>query len=207
MELAQLLIILVLRINKVFVLGYSKREKEASKLFRSILLLFDLCYNRQSEKIGRSIDLFSVFIEYPTDKKLTTLEKVREFEDLGSFYAARCALNFFEEKWVRLCNSLFDLKNSKCLKSEEECFQRLYSFFEKCSIHYYDCYQKAFHLRECKMTKNHSELDLWNFEMLIENIYNRCNPTKDLNDNYEERLRKPKPFLKINQGCPLFLRK
>ena len=220
MDLSELIILFILRINKVFIVGYAGYEEQAATLFDNILVILEGFHIRQSGHIGISITRFNVFEKTPSARlKLSgkpESEQSDQEPETGSVYAARNALNFFEKKWAKFCNSIVDFEKLTCRKRGLQCFIDICYFFNDCSLYYQHCYTECVHFSICKNPSNHSEHVKWNLKMVSERIQGKADWFKEAQKDYANRMFKKAVvkykhpvlvFFKKDCGCPLFAKK
>lgn len=220
MDLSELIILFILRINKVFIVGYAGYEEQAATLFDNILVILEGFHIRQSGHIGITITRFTVFEKTPSARlKLSgkpESEQSGQEPEIGSVYAARSALNFFEKKWAKFCNSIIDFEKLTCRKKGLQCFIDICYFFNDCSLYYQHCYAESVHISICKNPSNHSEHVKWNIKMVSERIQGKADWFKEAQKDYANRMFKRavvkykhpvSVFFKKDCGCPLFAKK
>lgn len=212
MNLSDLIVLLVLRINSVFELGYSKKDSEAEKLFSHVLSVLMHLRGLKPSWFSYSFAPFTVFIS-PLARDSVQRPNTDEIAgDIAKFSGTLAARSIFEKKWVKFIKLHVNLKTKKCISDEKTAIVQIYLFFKCASLEYEEAVNETIHLFHCKSLSDHSRKAVDNFNFICEELQNQKQIVplyKQLRIDAVADFKKNGGFMemiifKSEVGCPLF---
>ena len=207
MELCELVVLLIFKINKVFDLDIDGFETRAVTLFSHIVSFLSAIQALCADDIAYELRNFSIFYRVPKKLKFGSPAEARFHLDFPTFYAVRNARTYFEQNWVDLCHRIIDFEKQSCKKEGLKCFKKIFNFFVKCSLLYYKKYDEGIHFQVCKALDTHKKGAQMNFEVTPFAFYFKYYMKEHYDRDKKKKTCDLTTYLKRDIGCPLFARK
>ena len=202
MELSELVVILIFKINRAFDLENDGNEERAIALFNAIVRMLSVIQMSCPEDIVCDLRQFSVFFKLPVKKSIfKNPQGARLHPCFPTFYATRNVRAYFESDWEKLCTEIADLDNRRCLKDGFKCFKRIYKFFTNSAELFYKKFDEGVHFQICGALEVHKKEARINFEVAIFSLYFK---NTYVQEQQEKRSLPFSGFMKRDAGCPMF---
>jgi hypothetical protein len=185
-----LIITLVKRINRAFVLE-KENPSEACEELRNVILILSTFGDRH-KKLFKPLKWFGVFMDKSEWLMLfPTVEMSEKALETARFFATEATNSFFKKRWRGICEGILDKDLTRCLKKELFCFKDIYEFFLECHGFYNKRFDQAIHLRICKEFESHSVMEKEEFARA--RFFTEGGPgcaRSDLEDQEEDQVKK-----------------
>jgi len=161
MELEELIVLFILKINSIFLL---KNCETAAAAFETVTHIVIIVKKYYPTIFGRKKCLFNCFYSTAYFKTLTktndqAIRKIYNLKELTEFVACSHVRYYFYFHWMRLMTEIYDANNRELRIEEMDAFKKICLFIEDCDTYYNRVVLQVIHLRLCQNIEKHFYYD------------------------------------------------
>ena len=158
MELEQLIVSLILKINTIFL---HTDYKLAAVIFHKVLQILSTAQRYYPRNFGNNIAIFNCFYFYG-DFKSENQELINfmNLKELADYVACMTTRYYFYRHWPAVVCEIYDEQNRELRCKEIKAFKKICLFFQDCNEYFQNSFRQAIHLRLCMDPKVHLYYDI-----------------------------------------------